>query len=79
VPEFTIRQAAARRGAGHFRGARAVRDHAAGAGNGNGNRMQGSRFQGGRPAGQGRGAGSSGRPAQNRGQGGGFKGRKRSR
>ena len=87
LPEFTIRQAAARGGNGHFRGPRAVRGHAATAGNGTGNRMAGPRFPGARAAGQGRGprpdhgrGPGGGRPAQGRGgQGGGFKGRKRSR
>ena len=77
LPEFTIRQAG-RPGSGQFRGARPVRGHAGQAGNGNGNRAAGPRFQGARAA-QGRGQAGGNRPAQGRGQGGGFRGRKRSR
>ena len=91
LPEFTVRQAAARSGAGHFRGgdprmkARGGRpDRPGGQGaNGNGNRTHGGpRFAGPRPAGHGRGpAPRGGGPS-----GGGFRtqqprqgGKKRSR
>ena len=78
LPEFTIRQAAARPGSGQFRGTRAMRGQAGAGGSGNGNRAGGSRFSGARPA-PGRGPAGGGRGAQSRGQGGGFRGRKRSR
>ncbi|MCA1561399.1 MAG: hypothetical protein LC804_14450 [Acidobacteria bacterium] len=87
LPEFTVRQAAARSGGGHFRGGdprtkpRGGRPDRPGA-NGNGNRIHGGpRFAGARPTGHGRGPASRGGPS-----GGGFRtqqprqgGKKRSR